>query len=154
PTSSLFPTRRSSDLSEVMPVTREYRRACVTAFDSAIRPVVQTYLSQLQQALQSDGRSTRLEIMLSRGGLASVDRAIRRPAMMIASGPAAAVIGAQVIGEEVGVADFVSIDIGGTSADVSMVTKGRARRTTDSCIKGYPMPLPTIDVVSIGAGGG
>lgn len=140
--------------SEVMPVTREYRRACVTAFDSAIRPVVQTYLSQLQQALKSGGRSTRLEIMLSRGGLASVDRAIRRPAMMIASGPAATVIGAQVIGEEVGIGDFVSIDIGGTSADVAMVTKGRARRTTDSCIKGYPMPLPTIDVVSIGAGGG
>lgn len=151
---AVYPKLPVSLSSEVMPVTREYRRACVTAFDSAIRPVVQTYLTELQDALKSNGRSTRLEIMLSRGGLGSVDRAIRRPAMMIASGPAATVIGAQIIGEEVRIGDFVSIDIGGTSADVSMVTAGRARRTTESCIKGYPMPLPTIDVVSIGAGGG
>lgn len=150
----IYPALPVSLSSEVMPVAREYRRACVTAFDSSIRSVVETYLRQLQEALRSNGASTRLEIMLSRGGLGSVDRAIRRPAMMIASGPAAAVIGAQQIGEEVGIGDFVSIDIGGTSADVSMVTAGQARRTTESCIKGYPMPLPTIDVVSIGAGGG
>lgn len=147
----IYPGLAVSLSSDVMPVTREYPRTCVTAFDSSIRPIVETYLRQLENAL---GENTRLEIMLSRGGLSSVDRAVRRPAMMIASGPAASVIGAQTIGEEVGIGNFVSIDIGGTSADIAMVTSGRARRTTESHVKGYPLPLPTIDVVSIGAGGG
>ncbi|NGM86122.1 hydantoinase/oxoprolinase family protein [Parapusillimonas sp. SGNA-6] len=147
----MYPGLSVSLSSEVMPVTREYPRTCVTAFDCSIRPVIEKYLRQLESAL---GEETRLEIMLSRGGLSSVDRAVRRPAMMIASGPAASVIGAQVIGEEVGISGFVSIDIGGTSADIAMVTNGTARKTTESYVKGYPLPLPTIDVVSIGAGGG
>lgn len=150
----LYPTLGVSLSSDVMPVAREYPRACLTAFDAYIRPAGETYLRALEKVLAGYGAGIRLQIMLSRGGLSSVDRAVRRPAMMIASGPAAGVIGAQVVGDEVGIADFVSVDVGGTSADIALVTDGRARRTTEGRIKGYPLPLPMVDVVSIGAGGG
>jgi N-methylhydantoinase A len=139
---------------EVDPVFREYERACLTAFDAYLRPVMGRYLAALQAELSAIGICCPVLTMQSRGGLASTVRAAERPVSTLLSGPAAGVAGATRVAARAGVGDCITLDMGGTSADIALVTAGKPVTTTAGRIERYPLRMPMVDVNTIGAGGG
>ncbi|HTY76631.1 MAG TPA: hydantoinase/oxoprolinase family protein [Candidatus Bathyarchaeia archaeon] len=140
--------------SEVDPTFREYERFCVTAFDAYLGPVVKRYLTGLADMLKSLGVPGVPLVMRSRGGIVSARLAARQPVTLFLSGPAAGVIGARFAAERSEVRDFVSLDMGGTSNDVSLVRESRPLITSGGFIGPFPVRAPMVDVNTIGAGGG
>ncbi len=149
-----FPDLAVSLSSEVNPVFREYERTCVTAFDAYVRPIVVEYLERLAHGLQGLGARGHVQIMQSRGGVSSVKMAIARPVSMLLSGPAAGVVGGKFAGEMSAEPSVITMDIGGTTCDVSLVRNGVVQLTKEGRLRGYPLRLPTVDITSIGTGGG
>src|SRR3954454_11502516 len=109
---------------EVDPAFREYERTCVTAFDAYVKPVVGRYLEAMERDLAGAGVGVPLQIMQSRGGFCSSSVARCRPVRLFLSGPAAGVVGALEAGRQVGLDDLITVDIGGTSCDVALVSGG------------------------------
>jgi N-methylhydantoinase A len=140
--------------SEVDPMFREYERTVVTAFDAYIRPVIQRYVKELASELGQIGIEAPLQIMQSRGGVTSADLVAERPVSVLLSGPAAGVIGARHAGSISGIDDLITIDVGGTSADICLVQANKPLVTTEGTIDTYPLRVPMVDVTTIGAGGG
>ena len=140
--------------SEVDPTFREYERLCVTAFDAYLGPLVARYLAGLRETLRRLGVGAVPQIMRSRGGIVSAAVAAQHPVTLFLSGPAGGVIGAQFAAERSGVRDFISLDMGGTSNDVSVVHGGRPAVAAEGRIGPYPVRTPMVDVNTIGAGGG
>jgi N-methylhydantoinase A/oxoprolinase/acetone carboxylase beta subunit len=140
--------------SEVDPMFREYERTVVTAFDAYVRPVIEGYVDELTAELRRIGIGAPLQIMQSRGGITSAKLVGRRPVSVLLSGPAAGVIGARYAGALSGIQDVISIDVGGTSADVSLVQAGRPLVSDEGTIDTYPLRVPMVDVTTVGAGGG
>jgi N-methylhydantoinase A/oxoprolinase/acetone carboxylase beta subunit len=140
--------------SEVDPTFREYERLCVTAFDAYLGPVVGRYLAGLAETLRGLGIGAVPQIMRSRGGIVSAALAARQPVTLFLSGPAGGVVGARVAAERSGVLDFISLDMGGTSNDVSVVHGGRPVVASEGRIGSFPVRTPMVDVNTIGAGGG
>jgi N-methylhydantoinase A/oxoprolinase/acetone carboxylase beta subunit len=140
--------------SEVDPAFREYERTCVTAFDAYLKPVVDRYLESMERDLAEAGVSAPLQIMQSRGGIASSRVARRRPVRLFLSGPAAGVIGGLDVGRALGIDDLVTIDVGGTSCDIALVSGGEPLVRAEGMIGGYAVRVPMLDVNTIGAGGG
>jgi N-methylhydantoinase A len=140
--------------SEVDPTFREYERTVVTAFDAYVRPVIARYVRELADELAATGIDAPLQIMQSRGGITGAQLISRRPVSVLLSGPAAGVIGGKFAGERSGFDNLITIDIGGTSADISLVAAGKPLLSTEGHIDRYPLRLPMVDVNTIGAGGG
>jgi N-methylhydantoinase A/oxoprolinase/acetone carboxylase beta subunit len=140
--------------SEVDPAFREYERTCVTAFDAYIKPVVADYLANMEKGLASSGVAVPLQVMQSRGGLMSSAVARQRPVRLFLSGPAAGVIGGVEAGRAAGCQDLITVDIGGTSCDIALVTDGTPLIRAEGLIDGFPVRVPMVDVTAIGAGGG
>jgi N-methylhydantoinase A/oxoprolinase/acetone carboxylase beta subunit len=140
--------------SEVDPTFREYERLCVTAFDAYLGPLVARYLAGLAETLRGLGVTAVPQIMRSRGGIVSAALAAREPVTLFLSGPAGGVVGAGFAAERSGVRDFISLDMGGTSNDVSVVRDGRPVVAAEGRIGPYPVRTPMVDVNTIGAGGG
>jgi N-methylhydantoinase A/oxoprolinase/acetone carboxylase beta subunit len=139
---------------EVDPVFREYERTVVTAFDAYLRPVVAGYIAELERALAAAGIEAPMQVMQSRGGLGSAALVVARPVSVLLSGPAAGAIGGAFAGARSGFDDLITIDVGGTSADVAVVEGGRPLVTTEGLIDGFPLRVPMVDVTTVGAGGG
>ncbi|MFL5289663.1 MAG: hydantoinase B/oxoprolinase family protein, partial [Rhodopila sp.] len=139
---------------EVDPAFREYERTCITAFDACIKPIVSDYLADMEAGLQRIGCRAPLQVMQSRGGLAASAVARQRPVRLFLSGPAAGVIG----GLEAGLAaDFggqITVDIGGTSCDIALISDGKPLIRPEGVIDGFSVRVPMVDVTAIGAGGG
>jgi N-methylhydantoinase A len=135
--------------SEVLPVYREYERMSTTALNAYIAPIMETYLWELQERLA--GRH--LRIMQSNGGTISARTARALAARTVLSGPAAGVIGAFELARRAGCQQIITLDMGGTSADVSLCP-GQVQETSEGSIAGLPMHLPMIDIHTVGAGGG
>jgi N-methylhydantoinase A len=140
--------------SEVDPAFREYERTAVTAFDAYIKPIVDSYLGKLETGLVQVGLDATLQIMQSRGGLASSMVARQRPVRLFLSGPAAGVIGGRMVGNMAAQDNIITVDIGGTSSDIALISRGKAPIRAESSIGGYPVRVPMVDVNTIGAGGG
>ena len=140
--------------SEVDPAFREYERTAVTAFDAYIKPTVGRYLADLARRLAEAGVPAPLQIMQSRGGLASADIARGRPVRLFLSGPAAGVIGGQATGSAAGHDDLITLDVGGTSSDIALVSGAKPLIRSEGVIDGFPVRVPMVDVNAIGAGGG
>jgi N-methylhydantoinase A len=140
--------------SEVDPTFREYERTVVTAFDAYVKPVVNRYLANLDAGLRAANVPAPLQIMQSRGGLAGSLTARQRPVRMFLSGPAAGVIGARITGCRAGLKDLITVDVGGTSSDIALIQNGEPALRSESRIDGFPVRVPTVDVNSIGSGGG
>ncbi|HEX6080992.1 MAG TPA: hydantoinase/oxoprolinase family protein, partial [Methylomirabilota bacterium] len=140
--------------SEVDPTFREYERSVVTAFDAYLGPVVKRYLAGLAETLRGLGVRGVPLIMRSRGGIVSAALAAQQPVTLFLSGPAGGVIGAAFAAERSGVANFVSLDMGGTSNDVALVRDGRPLLVGEGAIGPFPVRTPMVDVNTIGAGGG
>src|SRR6185436_4136155 len=120
----------------------------------AVMPPVSRYVSVLRQALDAEGLKAPLLIMKSDGGVTSAATCIRQPVQTVLSGPAAGVIGAVSVSRAAGFSDIISIDVGGTSADICLVRGGRPEITKDGKIGPFPLKLPILDIHTIGAGGG
>jgi N-methylhydantoinase A len=139
---------------EVDPQFREYERTVSTAFDAYVKPVVGRYIAQLQQALARQEVRAPLQVMQSRGGLASAAVANLRPVRLFLSGPAAGVVGGRIVGAAASADDLITIDIGGTSADIALISRRKPLIRPEGEIDGYPVRVPMVDVNAIGAGGG
>ncbi|MBL6457080.1 hydantoinase/oxoprolinase family protein [Belnapia sp. T6] len=140
--------------SEVDPAVREYERSCATVFDAALKPVLDAYLGRIEAMLASRGVPAPLQVMHSRGGLLGAAAARSRPIRLTLSGPSAAAIGAASVLREAGCPAGISIDIGGTSADIAVIEGGMPVLRGDGSVAGFPMRVPTADVLAIAAGGG
>ncbi len=151
---SLYPDLPVSVSSEVDPRFREYERLVVTAFDAYVRPVIRRYVGNLVTDLGAHGVMAPLRLMQSRGGLAGATTVLARPVATVLSGPAAGVISAAYAAASAGMPNAISIDVGGTSADVALIVDGKPSMTTEAKIDRYPLRLPAIDVRTVGAGGG
>ncbi|WP_111396139.1 hydantoinase/oxoprolinase family protein [Humitalea rosea] len=140
--------------TEVLPVVREYERSMAAVLNAAVMPAVSTYLGRLEARLAEAGIAAPLLLMKSNGGVAGSAAIRRAPAQTALSGPAAGVVGARAAAEAAGVQNLITVDIGGTSADICLIAEGRIGLTQSGRVGPWPLPLPMLDMVTIGAGGG
>lgn len=139
---------------EVSPSVGEYARMSTTAANAALGPIAGGYLSQLQARLTAAGLKVPVLIMTCAGGVLPADALDDRPVFALFSGPAGCVKGAQAIGAAAGLRNVLSTDIGGTSFDVGVIVDGAPVMRADLSIAGADLRVHSIDVDSIGAGGG
>jgi N-methylhydantoinase A len=159
----LYPEIYCCASSEIVPEYREYERISTTVVNAAVMPIVDKYLDELEKRLLELGIETRLYVMQSNGGMVTAEIVRRRPVNIIESGPAAGVIAAAYIGKQVGEDKIISFDIGGTTAKLGLIEGGIIKMKTEYEVggvthggrgEGYPIKIPVIDLVEIGAGGG
>jgi len=148
-----LPGRRVVASHEVAPELREYERASTTAIDAYLGPVVSGYLEALRAACGEAGLPKPL-VMSSSGGVVPLAEAAEHPAHVLVSGPAAGVVGAARLARLAGVENAISLDMGGTSTDVCLILGGSADRAAEREVEGLPVRLPTVDLQTVGAGGG
>src|SRR5712692_5300814 len=139
--------------SEVAPEFREYERASTAAADAYLGPVLSRYLRALAEGCRGAGLPEPL-VMRSSGGVASVAEAAAHPALVLVSGPAAGAVGAERVARLAGIENAISFDMGGTSTDVCLIADGKAGRTAERGIGGFPIRVPSVDLHTVGAGGG
>ncbi|MBI0538786.1 hydantoinase/oxoprolinase family protein [Roseomonas sp. KE2513] len=139
---------------EVSPGVGEYGRMSTAAANAALGPVAGRYLSRLEKELQAAGMTVPVLMMTNAGGVLPTASLTDRPAYAIFSGPAAGVIGSLAIGEMLGEKNLLATDIGGTSFDVGVIVRGRPVMRQEISVAGADIRVPSIDVDSIGAGGG
>ncbi|MFC7157262.1 hydantoinase/oxoprolinase family protein [Halomarina halobia] len=140
--------------SDVLPEIREYERTLITALNAALKPVMDRYIGNLGTEVDAAGIDADLKIMQSNGGVIDASVARERPVNTLLSGPAAGVQGATTVAERCGLSDVITMDMGGTSCDVSLVEGGTPLVATDVAVGDYPVSVPMIDIHTIGAGGG
>ena len=138
---------------EILPVFREYERTSTTTAESYLRPKVASYVAKTAAASSQRGVGALL-IMTSSGGTLSAAQAERRAASLALSGPAGGVVGARLVGAAVGAADLLTLDMGGTSADASLISGGVALNEGAESVAGVPIALPSILIETVSAGGG
>ena len=139
---------------EVAREIREYERTSTTVIDAYIKRQVVDYLDRLGRGLASAGVNAPLMVANSSGGVSSVQMITQAPVQMMSSGPAGAAVGAAYLGSLLGLENLVVADVGGTSFDVSLVIDRELRLATETDVLGYVARVRTIDVRSVGAGGG
>ena len=142
--------------SEVVNVIREYERFSSTAMNAYIGPKTALYLRSLESRLKKNDITAAVRIMQSNGGISTIDQSASRPIGLLLSGPAGGVIGGRWTGSHSDTSNVITIDIGGTSADISVIQDGqlRTKNPRDSEVAGLPVLAPMIDIDAIGAGGG
>jgi N-methylhydantoinase A len=138
---------------EVAPEFREYERASTTAVDAYLGPVLSRYLRSLAARCANEGLVEPL-VMRSSGGVATLAEAAAHPAWVLVSGPAAGAVGAAELARRAGIEHAISLDMGGTSTDVSLIAGGEVARAAERLVGGLPLRLPTVDLHTVGAGGG
>jgi N-methylhydantoinase A len=148
-----LPAARVVASHEVAPEFREYERASTTAIDAYLGPTLADYLVALAQTCAEAGLPEPL-VMRSSGGVATIAEAAAHPVFALLSGPAAGVVGAAIAASSAGVEDAISLDMGGTSTDVALIRGGEAERASERSVAGFPVRLPSVDLQTVGAGGG
>jgi N-methylhydantoinase A len=138
---------------ESAPEFREYERASTTAADAYLGPLLARYLRALAARCAGAGLPEPL-VMRSSGGVASLEEAAAHAARALLSGPAAGVVGAARAAAAAGIDNAIAFDMGGTSTDVCAIVGGEATRSSERVVGGIPIRLPTLDVHTVGAGGG
>jgi N-methylhydantoinase A len=151
---SVHPEALLSISSDVLPVFREYERTLVTLLNSYVMPSVSTYVGRIESRMTQRGIEAPLLLMKSSGGVTGIREIKVTPVLTVLSGPAAGVVGAAFVGRASGYSDLITIDIGGTSADICLIKNGSPNTTTATRIGEWPVSLPMIDIHTIGAGGG
>lgn len=140
--------------SEVSAEYGEYERFATAVMNSYVVPVVKHYLKELEAGVRKLAIPAPVEVMQSNGGVIEADVAGRFPVRLASSGPAAGVIGASILAAEMGRSKLITLDMGGTSTDVSVVVDGHPAYASEHNLDGYPVRAVSIDIRSIGAGGG
>jgi N-methylhydantoinase A len=149
-----FPDVFVSLSSVVLPEYREYERAMTTLIDVLVKPYCRTYLQRAADKITATSGEIPFLIMQSNGGIVQHSTAGERPVTMLLSGPAAGVLGSVHTAQMAGYRDILTIDVGGTSTDVSIVENYQPRYTSSSMVESYPVKTPMLDIVTVGAGGG
>ena len=147
-----LPGARFSLSADILPEYREYERTAATVVNAYVQPIVARYLDRLERAVAP----RRVRIMQSNGGVIGTKQAARRSARLVLSGPAGGVVGAfRLAGTALGekAPKILTLDMGGTSTDVALCP-GEIPRTAESDIAGLPLRLPSVDIHTVGAGGG
>jgi N-methylhydantoinase A len=140
--------------SDVLPVVREYERSLATVLNAIVMPGVATYVGRIEGRLADEKVTAPLLFMQSNGGVAGGATIRRAPALTALSGPAAGVVGARDVAAACGIKDIITVDIGGTSADICLLKNGEIALTQRGHVGDWPLPFPMVDMVTIGAGGG
>lgn len=149
--------------SEICPEIREYERLSTAAANAYVQPLMATYLTDLEQRLEKLGVVAPLLLMLSNGGLCTLETAVRAPVGLIESGPAGGALLAAQVAAELGIENLLSFDMGGTTAKLCLLTSGKPATSREFEVarvyrflkgSGLPLRIPVIDLVEIGAGGG
>ncbi len=139
---------------------REYERMNTAVMNAFVQPKVHKYLTTLDGELRALGARVRAHVMQSNGGVSTFEQGRKTPIYQVESGPIGGVIGAEVVGKAVGTANVITFDVGGTTAKASLIDSGRMKINTEYFIgrhqffSGYPVKVPVVDIVEIGAGGG
>ncbi len=156
----LYPQAHVTLSHEIIQEWREYERTNTAVLDAYVKPSTVRYLQSLEGDLDGKGLIATKYAMQSNGGMATFARGRKVPIYQIESGPVGGVIGAAMLGEVLQQENIISFDMGGTTAKVSLVEHGRLQIKTDYHIEktatfaGYPVKIPVVDIVEVGAGGG
>ena len=152
----IYPEAFVSTSSSIFPQFREFERFTTAGINAFIGPKVKNYVNNLASRLQEEGVSSELHIMRSNGGVATTKIAAEKPATLLLSGPAAGILGGDWTAKFDGRDHVITFDVGGTSADIGIVTpRGISEASArDTWIAGYPVMVPILDAHTIGAGGG
>ncbi len=142
--------------ADIFPQFREFERFTTAGMNAFVGPGTGRYLARLESALKDEGIPGKLHVMMSNGGVASAAQAARRPVTLLLSGPAAGVLGSLWAGRRSSRERLITFDMGGTSADIGIVTEQGVTEASarDTEVAGYPLLVPMIDIHTIGAGGG
>ena len=145
--------------TELIREFREYERSSTTALNAYLIPVMDAYLGSLSELLvDPDGLGITADVpvmvMEASGGLMTLPSARRKPVHTVLSGPAGGVVSAAEISLRAGFPDIVTMDMGGTSTDISLIINGKPQVTTQADLEGMPIRVPVVDINAIGAGGG
>ena len=151
-----FPEAYLSVSNEVLPLYREFERFSTVALNAYVGPKVSRYVARFDDAMREAGFRHGVQLMQSSGGMATVESAAQRPVNLLLSGPVAGLIGGIWAGRMAGFDNVVTLDIGGTSADIGVAAGGqlRMRHLLDTKIGDYQAMVPMVDIDTIGAGGG
>jgi N-methylhydantoinase A len=149
-----FPDIPVSLSSDILPEFREYDRAITTVMNDYVRPIMKRYLSRIEGRLKDEDVKARLHIVRSDGGLMSAAAASERPVHTVLSGPAGGVTSTVMIARRTGLKKLLAFDMGGTSTDVSVILDGEPTISRSTEVGSFPAKVPTLDVRSVGAGGG
>ena len=158
-----YPQYAVSLSSEVAPEVREYPRTSTTVANAYVEPPLRGHLAEMEDGLRSLGFGGVIYMMLSEGGITTMEAARSFPVRLVESGPAAGAMAAAYYGEALGYGDLLSFDMGGTTAKLCLITGGRPSRTTELEVarehrfkkgSGLVLKVPAIDMIEIGAGGG
>jgi N-methylhydantoinase A len=140
---------------EVAPIWREYERSSTTIADAYLRPLLSGYVKSLDASLRDAGMTREWTLMKSNGGAMLSGAAADAPVQTVMSGPAGGMTATEHIARVLGESNVLTLDMGGTSADVGILVDGKQRHTTEYEIEwGLPAAVPLIDIKSVGAGGG
>jgi N-methylhydantoinase A len=150
----LAPGMRVTLSSDLVPVLGEFERMSSTVVNAFLSVTVGRYYSALARILDDEGLTVRPLIVQSSGGVLPIEDASERALHSIGSGPVAGLIGAQSLGDLLGYKNVICTDVGGTTFDVGLILEGRAQMAMEPSVGQYPLAIPTVEVSSIGAGGG
>ncbi|MCZ6531311.1 MAG: hydantoinase/oxoprolinase family protein [Chloroflexi bacterium] len=133
---------------------REYERTSTTVIDAYVKPITRSYLEKLDGELRSEGFAGRFLMTRSGGGAMTLEVAKEQPVHLVLSGPAGGVIGGAHLSKLIGHENLITLDMGGTSLDASLVANGQVTVENEQYFQTLPISIPTIDIHTIGAGGG
>lgn len=140
--------------SDVLPQIKEYERVSTTVVNAYVGPAVKLYLTRLEARLKEAGFAGRLFIILSHGGMAPVEEAWRIAAATVLSGPAGGIAGSRRCAQLLSMPDLIPFDMGGTSTDISLISRGEAILSAEGDLAGQRIALKSLDIASIASGGG
>lgn len=149
-----YPDVYTTISSELVPEFREYSRTSTAILNAYLGPVMKNYVSNFQNSIKQIGIQVEPYVTQSNGSIISIKETIECPIKTAVSGPSAGVIAAAHIGKQCGCDKIITFDMGGTSADVSLIENYQAQISNERLVEGYPARIPMINIITIGAGGG
>lgn len=140
--------------ADIAPVFREFERFSTAVVNAYVGPRIDRYMSRLAERIRATGVPVQPKVIGSSGGMMSLESVARYPVTTLLSGPSAGVVAASHVAGQAGFADLITFDMGGTSTDVCLVRDGQALVSTQRRINGRPVRTPSLDIHTVGAGGG
>ncbi len=140
--------------SEVLPQIKEYERFCTTVVNAYVGPALSRYLESLGHRLRSAGYRGEVFVMQSHGGVAPIAESVRLAAGAVLSGPAGGIAGSRYCARLLDAGNLITFDMGGTSTDIALLEGGEPHLASDKSVAGSKVALPSIDIHTLGAGGG
>lgn len=140
--------------SELVPEFREFSRMSTTVLNSYLGPIMENYVQNFRDSVKRIGVQVEPYVTQSNGSIISIQDTIEFPIKTAVSGPSAGVIGAAHIGRQCGIDKIITFDMGGTSADISLIENAQPQVSNERLVEGYPARIPMVNIITIGAGGG